>query len=166
RVSSCVCCFPSTGLIPSTRPARCPISAGGTRPRMHEKEGSNSNIRKMNASRIRKESNPCSPARRLHKRPHEEASDWADRGLNHKENPAPHGARSGGLRLSFLLGVCVLTMFLMASAGASEGAGSGLRRQMELLGRGLVAVAVEDGVFLSWRLLGTEPMDLGFNVYR
>lgn len=90
----------------------------------------------------------------------------ADRGLNHKENQAPHGARSGGLRLSFLLGVCVLTMFLMASAGASEGAGSGLRRQMELLGRGLVAVAVEDGVFLSWRLLGTEPMDLGFNVYR
>jgi hypothetical protein len=38
---------------------------------------------------------------------------------------------------------------------------------MENLGRGVVAVNQGGGrVFLSWRLLGTEPWDAGFNVYR
>ncbi|SFE62188.1 Cadherin-like beta sandwich domain-containing protein [Paenibacillus catalpae] len=39
-------------------------------------------------------------------------------------------------------------------------------RQMEDLGRGLVAIGQDGHVFLSWRLLGTEPDNLGFNVYR
>jgi rhamnogalacturonan endolyase len=39
-------------------------------------------------------------------------------------------------------------------------------RQMEHLGRGLVAVQTADGVFLSWRLLGNEPKEILFNVYR
>lgn len=39
-------------------------------------------------------------------------------------------------------------------------------RQMEHLGRGLVAVKTESGVFLSWRWLGTEPEDTAFHVYR
>jgi len=40
-------------------------------------------------------------------------------------------------------------------------------RQMEALDRGLVAVVQGEGkVFLSWRLLGTEPEDVAFNVYR
>lgn len=39
--------------------------------------------------------------------------------------------------------------------------------QMENLGRGLVAVrSSESDVFLSWRLLGIEPIDTLFNVYR
>src|SRR5438128_11345828 len=38
---------------------------------------------------------------------------------------------------------------------------------MEKLDRGVVAVNQGQGkVFVSWRLLGTEAMDLGFNVYR
>ncbi|WP_408960705.1 rhamnogalacturonan lyase [Natrinema sp. 74] len=37
---------------------------------------------------------------------------------------------------------------------------------MESLGRGLVAVPVEGGVLVRWRLLGTEPVDLGFHVFR
>ncbi|WP_408960703.1 rhamnogalacturonan lyase [Natrinema sp. 74] len=37
---------------------------------------------------------------------------------------------------------------------------------MESLDRGLVAVPVEDGVLVRWRLLGTEPIDLGFHVFR
>ena len=37
---------------------------------------------------------------------------------------------------------------------------------MESLGRGLVAVPTDDGMFLSWRWLGTEPDDISFNVYR
>lgn len=40
--------------------------------------------------------------------------------------------------------------------------GSDHTRMMESLGRGLVAVNTEDGVFLSWRMLGNEcsVMDL------
>ncbi|MCF2945703.1 rhamnogalacturonan lyase [Paenibacillus tarimensis] len=37
---------------------------------------------------------------------------------------------------------------------------------MEKLSRGLVAVKVNSGVFLSWRLLGTETASTAFNVYR
>lgn len=41
------------------------------------------------------------------------------------------------------------------------------QRQMENLGRGIVAVPDADGnVFISWRLLGTEPSEIQFNVYR
>ena len=40
-------------------------------------------------------------------------------------------------------------------------------RQMEALGRGLVATQPEPGkVFLSWRLLGTDPDGIAFHVYR
>jgi rhamnogalacturonan endolyase len=40
-------------------------------------------------------------------------------------------------------------------------------REMEALGRGVVAVRQnEREAFVSWRLLGTEPPDTAFNVYR
>ncbi|MFC4321505.1 rhamnogalacturonan lyase family protein [Litchfieldia salsa] len=39
-------------------------------------------------------------------------------------------------------------------------------RQMEELTRDLVAVKVEEGVYLSWRLLGTDPEGISFNLYR
>ena len=42
---------------------------------------------------------------------------------------------------------------------------SGLR-QMECLNRGLVAVKVETGVYIGWRLFGTDPEEISFNVYR
>ncbi|MFN8438848.1 MAG: carbohydrate-binding protein [Cytophagales bacterium] len=40
------------------------------------------------------------------------------------------------------------------------------QRKLEYLDRGLVAVKVSNGVFLSWRILGTEPKTISFNVYR
>jgi rhamnogalacturonan endolyase len=41
------------------------------------------------------------------------------------------------------------------------------QRQMEWLDRGVVAVNQGDGkVFVGWRLLGTDPDDLAFNLYR
>jgi len=41
------------------------------------------------------------------------------------------------------------------------------QRFMEHLDRGVVAVNQGEGkVFVSWRLLGTDPRDLGFNLYR
>jgi len=39
-------------------------------------------------------------------------------------------------------------------------------RQMEYLNRGLVAVKVSSGVYLSWRYLGTDNPATGFNIYR
>lgn len=39
-------------------------------------------------------------------------------------------------------------------------------KQMEKLDRGLVAVKTADGVYVSWRLWGSEPKNTGFNVYR
>ncbi|HEX6731541.1 MAG TPA: hypothetical protein VF074_16060 [Pyrinomonadaceae bacterium] len=40
-------------------------------------------------------------------------------------------------------------------------------RQMEQLGRGVVALHYEAGkVLVSWRLLGTDASNIGFNVYR
>lgn len=41
------------------------------------------------------------------------------------------------------------------------------RRQLEKLGRGLVAFHHETGkVFIGWRMLGTDPETISFNVYR
>ncbi len=39
-------------------------------------------------------------------------------------------------------------------------------RRMEALDRGLVAVAVEGGVLVRWRLFGTDPDDVAFHLYR
>ena len=40
------------------------------------------------------------------------------------------------------------------------------KRPMEYLDRGLVALEIEGGVFLSWRMLGTDKPEIGFNLYR
>lgn len=54
---------------------------------------------------------------------------------------------------------CLFLFGLAVSAGA--------QRQMESLDRGVVAVRNKEGkIFISWRLLGTEPNDLAFNVYK
>ena len=53
-----------------------------------------------------------------------------------------------------------LAMALMAFATARQ-------RQMESLNRGLVAVLQDEGkVWVSWRLLGTDPERVTFNLYR
>jgi rhamnogalacturonan endolyase len=45
--------------------------------------------------------------------------------------------------------------------------GAQAQRQMEGLGRGVVALNQGDGkVFVSWRMLGTDPQDIAFNLYR
>ena len=43
---------------------------------------------------------------------------------------------------------------------------AGGARQMERLNRGLVRVNQSNGNFVSWRLLGTDPASVSFNVYR
>ncbi len=57
------------------------------------------------------------------------------------------------------------TILIFAMIAATNGALA--QRQMENLGRGVVAVNQGDGkVFVSWRMLGTEPDSIAFNVYR
>lgn len=39
-------------------------------------------------------------------------------------------------------------------------------RQAEYLNRGVVGVKTNEGIYLSWRLLGTDDAKTAFNVYR
>lgn len=41
-----------------------------------------------------------------------------------------------------------------------------LSRQMERLDRAPYAIQTEDGIFVSWRMLGTDSYDIAFNLYR
>jgi rhamnogalacturonan endolyase len=53
------------------------------------------------------------------------------------------------------------------AAGALSAAENPPRRQMENLGRGVVAIRQDaGGIWVGWRLLGTDPDAMGFNVYR
>jgi rhamnogalacturonan endolyase len=61
-----------------------------------------------------------------------------------------------GLKAAVTLGA---TLLLPAEATA--------RRQMENLGRGMVAIHQGGGkVYVGWRLLGTDPQEIAFNLYR
>ena len=54
---------------------------------------------------------------------------------------------------------------LLATVGLGHAAAPA-PRQMESLGRGVVAIQQDTNqVFLSWRLLGTDPEDVGFHLY-
>lgn len=39
-------------------------------------------------------------------------------------------------------------------------------RMVERLDRGVLAIPTDNGIFISWRLQGYEPLNLGFNLYR
>ena len=59
--------------------------------------------------------------------------------------------------------VAVAGLFLLGVVASPAFA----QRQMESLGRGMVAIPEDGGkVFVGWRLLGTDPDDIAFNVYR
>jgi rhamnogalacturonan endolyase len=70
---------------------------------------------------------------------------------------------------------CLLILFVSLSVLFSpDGEGSSQtpgprppKRQMENLGRGVVAMNQGGGkIFISWRMLGTDPDDIAFNLYR
>ena len=66
---------------------------------------------------------------------------------------------------SLVLAQVAATGFVMpTTAGAF--AASAITRNMENLDRGVVAIMTDNGVYLSWRRLGTEPEDTKFEVYR
>lgn len=51
------------------------------------------------------------------------------------------------------------------SASDNTAVSSSKPRKMEYLTRGAIGATVDGNVYLSWRLLGTEPMDTVFNIY-
>ena len=59
-----------------------------------------------------------------------------------------------------ILGSAITCIVLLAQTNISLG-----QRQMEFLERGLVGVPSEDGMLLSWRMLGTDPDQVGFHVF-
>ncbi|MDA1193251.1 MAG: hypothetical protein O3A46_16365, partial [Candidatus Poribacteria bacterium] len=64
------------------------------------------------------------------------------------------------MRYGWLGFLCVVGLIPLTVAAEAQ-------RQMENLGRGVVAVREADGsVFIGWRLLGTDPDDIAFNLYR
>ncbi|MDE6415968.1 MAG: Por secretion system protein, partial [Duncaniella sp.] len=54
----------------------------------------------------------------------------------------------------------LLSIALLASTVA------GFAQQAEKLGRGAIALKTENGVFLSWRSLNTDPFGTSFDIYR
>jgi len=65
------------------------------------------------------------------------------------------------LAMTFTSGAC--NVFAESAEALSD---STTPRKMEYLTRGAVGAYIDGGVYLSWRLLGTEPVDTKFNVYR
>ena len=57
-------------------------------------------------------------------------------------------------------------LFLLFASWMCIGTLFSASRQMEYLDRGVVAVKVNNGVFISWRYLGTDDPSIGFNIYR
>ena len=57
-------------------------------------------------------------------------------------------------------------LFLLFASWMCIGTLFSASRQMEYLDCGVVAVKVNNGVFISWRYLGTDDPSIGFNIYR
>jgi rhamnogalacturonan endolyase len=62
---------------------------------------------------------------------------------------------------TYRIAACALAVILLVNGGLHA------QRQMEWLDRGVVAVQTTDEtVYVGWRMLGTEPESIAFNVYR
>jgi rhamnogalacturonan endolyase len=71
---------------------------------------------------------------------------------------------SRSLMISVILASALIAFVPVIRAGEGN---TPAARQMEGLGRGIVAVRRGDGgIFVSWRLLGSDPTDIAFDVYR
>src|SRR5450830_2040715 len=61
---------------------------------------------------------------------------------------------------------CLAVSLAVALAFAQPALAAPLQKQVEKLDRGIVAIAAGGGVFVGWRVLGTDAADTRFNVYR
>ncbi|NLB69986.1 MAG: hypothetical protein GX804_09975 [Lentisphaerae bacterium] len=64
------------------------------------------------------------------------------------------------------LTIVAMSMMLSSQTYADNSQSKKTLRVMEPLGRGVVALNRKSDVFITWRLLGVEPQDTAFNVYR
>ena len=70
------------------------------------------------------------------------------------------------MKLNKITSSAIAISFILMAARANASSGSSARR-MEYLTRGTVAVSVSGGIYISWRLLGTESVqDQTFDIYR
>ncbi len=84
------------------------------------------------------------------------------------------GKRSGQLGRRFAIGLLCAAMAagtVMPLSGveavqAQENKTVAAKRQVEALDRGMVAIQTKDGVYLSWRFLGTDDAGTAFDIYR
>ena len=61
----------------------------------------------------------------------------------------------------------IIRLLLLAGALFLFSPVANAQRQMEKLGRGVVAIRTgSTSVYVGWRMLGTDPDDIGFNLYR
>ncbi len=61
---------------------------------------------------------------------------------------------------------CLSASLAVALAFSQPALAAPLAKQVEKLDRGVVAIAAGSGVFVGWRVLGTDAPDTRFNVYR
>lgn len=87
--------------------------------------------------------------------------DWGGNGFMEKRSLWKRTLRNAGV--SLLSSALLVTSLGLGNTPVTHAAGA---RQMEFLDRGVVAVKTGTGVFVSWRLLGTEGSNVSFNVYR
>ncbi|HWG47876.1 MAG TPA: rhamnogalacturonan lyase [Gemmataceae bacterium] len=74
--------------------------------------------------------------------------------------------RKSATRAALAIVVGVILLFSLTRGGAGT-ADTRTERWMEKLGRGVVAINQGNGrVYVGWRLLGTDPDDTAFNLYR
>jgi len=66
----------------------------------------------------------------------------------------------------FLAILMILSLLIPPAYGRADTETPIPARLGEYLGRGLVAVLVDNGVYLSWRYLNTDPDEIAFNVYK
>ena len=84
---------------------------------------------------------------------------------------ASHGrtSRASPRRGNLAMGVTAmmhLAIQIVLGTGLMTNLSTGTPRQMENLTRGVVAVKQPGGVYVGWRLFGTDPEPIAFNLYR
>ncbi len=81
------------------------------------------------------------------------------------EQPEPDLDLLGSIRRRTFLGGMASGAAMLAGVGNVSAAAAD-PREVEALDRGVVAVQTNEGVLVRWRLLGTDPNGIGFNLYR
>lgn len=76
-------------------------------------------------------------------------------------------ARCRRNRVWYCLNRCVLVLLVALLTNFLSGSAAFAQKRMERLNRGLVAVRTSSSqVYVGWRLFGTDPANIAFNVYR